>query len=84
MKFQRTSSAVEGRNGTLSRMNHNLRAVPLTRLKALTVVHNFGIKRQDGTTAAVRLFGEKFPDIFEWIAERMGDLPMPRRRLLTC
>lgn len=84
MKFQRTSSAVEGRNGTLSRMNHNLRAVSLTRLKALTAVHNFGIKRRDGTTAAERLFGEKFPNIFEWIVERMGDLPMPRRRLLTC
>ena len=83
MKFQRTSSAVEGRNGTLSRMNHNQRSVPLTRLKALTVIHNFGIKRQDGTTAAERLFGEKFPDLFEWIVERMGDLPLPRDRLIT-
>jgi tetratricopeptide (TPR) repeat protein len=84
MKFQRTSSAVEGRNGTLSRMNHNQRSISPTRLKTLTVVHNFGIKRQDGTTAAERLFGKKFPDIFEWILERMRDLPMPRKRLLTC
>lgn len=84
MKFQRTSSSVEGRNGTLSRMNHNQRSISLTRLKTLTVVHNFGIKRQDNTTAAERLFGEKFPDIFGWIVERMGDLPMPRNRLLTC
>lgn len=83
MKFQRTSSAVEGRNGTLSRMNHNQRAIPLTRLKALTVIHNFEIKRKDGTTAAERLFGEKFPDLFEWIVERMEDLPLPRDRLVT-
>jgi len=77
-KFQRTSSAVEGRNGALSRMNHNQRSIPLTRLKALTVIHNFGIKRQDGTTAAQRLFGQKFPDLFEWIVERVGELPCPR------
>lgn len=78
-KFQRTSSAVEGRNGALSRMNHSQRSIPLTRLKALTVIHNFGIKRQDDTTAAQRLFGEKFPDLFEWIVERVGELPLPRQ-----
>ncbi len=83
MKFQRTSSAVEGRNGTLSRMNHNQRAIPLKRLKTLSVIHNFDIKRKDGTTAAERLFGEEFPDLFEWIVERMEDLPLPRDRLVT-
>lgn len=49
-KFQRTSSAVEGRNGVLSRMNHAQRSIPLQRLKVLTVIHNFGITRKDGTT----------------------------------
>ena len=49
----------------------------------LTVIHNFGIKRQDGTTAAERLFGEKFPDIFEWIVERIGDLPRAREHLVA-
>lgn len=83
MKFQRTSSAVEGRNGTLSRMNHNQRSVSVKRLKALTVIHNFDIKRKDGTTAAERLFGEKFPDLFEWIVEKMEDLPLPRDRLVN-
>ncbi|NWH05104.1 hypothetical protein HXW94_08925 [Desulfobacter latus] len=82
-KFQRTSSAVEGRNGALSRMNHNQRSIPLTRLKVLTVIHNFGIKRQDGTTAAQRLFGQKFPDLFEWIVERVGELPCPREHSVT-
>lgn len=77
-KFQRTSSAVEGRNGVLSRMNHTQRSIPLQRLKVLTVIHNFGITRKDGTTAAERLFGEPFPDVFEWIVERIDDLPLPR------
>ena len=82
-KFQRTSSAVEGRNGALSRMNHSQRSIPLRRLKVLSVIHNFGIKRKDDTTAAQRLFGEKFPDLFEWIVERVGELPLPRERSLT-
>jgi len=82
-KFQRTSSAVEGRNGALSRMNHNQRSIPTTRLKVSTVIHNFGIKRRDGTTSAERLFGKKFPDLFQWIVERMGDLPLPRSHSLT-
>ncbi len=82
-KFQRTSSAVEGRNGVLSRMNHNQRSIPLQRLKVLTVIHNFGITRKDGTTAAERLFGEPFPDLFEWIVERIDDLPLPRSRLTS-
>jgi hypothetical protein len=82
-KFQRTSSAVEGRNGVLSRMNHAQRSIPLQRLKVLTVIHNFGITRNDGTTAAERLFGEKFPDLFEWIVTNIHDLPLPRKRLTS-
>jgi len=82
-KFQRSSSAVEGRNGVLARMNHAQRSIPLQRLKVLTVIHNFGITRTDGTTAAERLFGEQFPDLFEWIVERINDLPLPRERLAS-
>lgn len=82
-KFQRTSSAVEGRNGVLSRMNHAQRSIPLQRLKVLTVIHNFGITRKDGTTAAERLFGEPFPDLFEWIVANIHDLPLPRKRLAS-
>jgi hypothetical protein len=80
-KFQRTSSAVEGRNGVLSRMNHTQRALRPRRLQVATVIHNFGIRREDGTTAAERLFGEPFPDLFEWIVEHMGELPLPRGAL---
>lgn len=76
--FQRTSSAVEGRNGWLSQMNHNGRGLSPKRLKAQTVLHNYFLKRDDGTTAAERLFHAKFPDPLEWVIERMGDLPMPR------
>lgn len=82
-KFQRTSSAVEGRNGVLSRMNHAQRAIPLRRLKVLTVVHNFGLHREDGSTAAERFFGEPCPDLFEWIVDHIDDLPRPRHRVAT-
>lgn len=81
MKFQRTSSAVEGRNGVLSRMNHNQRSISTRRLNVLTVVHNFGIRREDGTTAAERLFQDTFPDLFDWIVKHVGELPRPRDRL---
>jgi hypothetical protein len=76
--FQRTSSAVEGRNGWLSQMHHNGRGLTPKRLKAQTVLHNYYLKRDDGTTAAERLFRKKFPDPLEWVVERMGDLPLPR------
>ncbi|MCP4457984.1 MAG: hypothetical protein GY816_08170 [Cytophagales bacterium] len=76
--FQRTSSAVEGRNGWLSQMHHNGRGLSPKRLKALTVLHNYYLKRTDGTTAAERAFRQKFPDPLEWVVSRMGDLPLPR------
>ena len=81
MKFQRTSSAVEGRNGMLAQMNHTQRSIPARRLRVATVIHNFGIHRDDGTTAAERLFGEPFPDLFDWIVEHVKDLPPPRHRV---
>lgn len=76
--FQRTSSAVEGRNGWLSQMHHNGRGLSPKRLKALTVLHNYYLKRDDGTTAAERLFRKKIPDPLEWVINRMGELPLPR------
>lgn len=78
-KFQRTSSAVEGRNGCLSQMYHNGRGMTIHRLKALTVSHNFDRRRSDGTTAAERLFGTQFPDLFDWVVGRMGELPLARK-----
>jgi len=67
-KFQRTSSAVEGRNGYLSRLHHFLTEQTL---KVLTVIHNFDLKRDDDTTAAQRLFGKPFPNLFDWVVLNM-------------
>jgi hypothetical protein len=73
-KFQRTSSPVEGRNGYY-RIHHCRRGFSAHRLQVLTVIHNFALHRADGTTAAQRLFGRPFPDLFEFIVENMSDLP---------
>ncbi|MEL7068044.1 MAG: DUF6399 domain-containing protein [Cyanobacteria bacterium J06581_3] len=78
-KYQRTSSAVEGRNGYLAKLHHARRDFSEQSLKVLTIIHNFDLKRDDGTTAAQRLFGHEFPDPFEWMLETIGELPMPRR-----
>lgn len=82
-KFQRASSAVEGRNGYLSQMHHTGRGISPQRLQVLTVIHNFGLKRPDGTTAAQRLFGREFPELFDWLVKQMGDLPLPRTSRTT-
>ncbi|MEM8832896.1 MAG: DUF6399 domain-containing protein [Cyanobacteria bacterium P01_G01_bin.19] len=66
-KFQRSSSAVEGLNGYLSQIHHNRRGLSNKRLKVATVIHNFSLRRSDDTTAAERLFGQQFPDLFEYL-----------------
>ena len=78
-QFHRSSSAVEGRNGCLSQLYHNGRGLTPQRLKALTVIHNYGLKHEDGTTVAMRLFGNEHPELFSWILEQMGELPLSRK-----
>ena len=78
-KFQRSSSAVEGRNSYLSQVHHNRRGFSAKRLKVATVIHNFYLKRSDGTTAAERLFSCKFPNLFEYLVKNIGELPQPRK-----
>ncbi|MGA1561119.1 MAG: DUF6399 domain-containing protein, partial [bacterium] len=56
--YQRTSSAVEGRNGVLARFHHAGRGLSPLRLKALTTIHNFDSRRWDGLTPAERLSGQ--------------------------
>jgi len=73
------SSAVEGRNGSLSQSYHNGRGLTSFRLGALTAIHNYDTRRSDGSTPAERLYGEQFPDLFDWLLDRMGDLPLPRK-----
>ena len=75
--FCRSSSCVEGRNGRLSLFGHGQTRLSDNRLKALTVVHNYLVQREDGTTAAERFFGKKHPDAFEWLLERLPELPRP-------
>ena len=72
--FQRSSSCVEGRNGHLALRHHSLHRISDQKLKALTTVHNYFVKRPDGTTAAERFFGAKPKDLFEWVLERV-ELP---------
>ena len=78
-KYQRTSSAVEGRNGYLAQRHHARRGFSEQSLKVLTIIHNFDLTRADGTTAAQRLFKHEFPNPFEWMLEHIGELPMPRQ-----
>jgi uncharacterized protein DUF6399/IclR-like helix-turn-helix domain-containing protein len=78
--FQRASSAVEGRNGYLSQMQHNHRGLPLRRSQVWTVLHNFDGRAADGTTPASRFFRQSFPDLFERVLSQIDALPMPRHR----
>ncbi|MHC4157065.1 MAG: DUF6399 domain-containing protein [Planctomycetota bacterium] len=78
--FQRASSAVEGRNGYLSQMQHNHRGLPMHRYQVWTVLHNFDCRAADGTTPASRFFRRSFPDLFENVLSQIDELPMPRQR----
>jgi hypothetical protein len=78
--LQRASSAVEGRNGDLSQMQHNHRGLPLRRYPVWTVLHNFDCRAADGTTPASRFFRRSFPDLFESVLSQIDALPMPRQR----
>ena len=89
--YQRTSSAVVGlacplgigRNGYLTRLHHSGRGFCGQTLKVLTIIHNFHLKRPDGTTAAQRIFDYEFPDLFDWVVEHMGALPLARQSQKT-
>ena len=74
--FQPASSCVEGRNGQLSLRHHSLHRLSNRKLTALTAVHNFHIKRRDGTTPASRFFGAKPRDLFEYL---LGKVDLPGR-----
>jgi hypothetical protein len=78
--FQRASSAVEGRNGSLSQMQHNHRGLPTRRYPVWTVLHNFDCQAADGTTPASRFFRRSFPNLFESVLSQIDELPMPRQR----
>lgn len=65
--LQRAASAVEGRNGSLSQMQHNHRGVPTRRSKVWSALHNVDGRASDGSTPASRFFRREFPDLFETV-----------------
>lgn len=76
--FQRSSANVEGRNGSLSLRNHQLRGLDHPRKRAcLPAVHNFFLTRPDGTTAAERFFGQKPRSMFATILASVEIPPAP-------
>ena len=79
--FQRSSSSVEGRNAQLSLRHHGRHRLSDTHLKAQTVLHNYTIKDQDGTTPAERLYETKHNDLFEWLVDNMALPARPRKCL---
>ena len=79
--FQRSSSCVEGRNAQLALRHQGIHRLGDRHLKALTVVHNYYIKRRDGTTAAERFFEAKPNDLFNFLLNHMDYPVRPRNRL---
>lgn len=79
--FQRSSSAVEGRNGHLSLFHHGHHRLTETKLAARTVIHNYMKVRPDETTAAERFFGDAPRNLFQWLLERMDTPKRPARKL---
>src|SRR3989475_393449 len=76
--FQRSSSHVEGRNGSLSLRNHQLRGLDRPRKRAcLTAIHHFFLTRSDGTTAAERFSAQKPRSMFAAILQSVDLLPAP-------
>ena len=76
--FQRSSSCVEGRNGQLSLKHHALHHLTKRKLRALTVLHNYLVRRPDGTTAAQRFYGHVPRDLFAWLLGRLSHPARPR------
>ena len=78
--FQRTSSAIEGRNGWLAQMHFCGRGITEKRLRSQTTIHNYFLKRQNGTTACERLSGIKPDCLFEFILKKINKLSDSRVR----
>lgn len=78
--FERSSSAVEGRNGQLSLRHHALHNISERSLNVLTILHNYFIERDDGTTAAERFFGKKPSSLLEYLIKNAPLPAKPRAR----
>lgn len=78
--FQRSSSNVEGRNGQLSLYHHIYKKMTTRKLRAATVIHNYFIRRPDGTTAAERFFGQAPEPLFKHLLEVTDHSAAPARK----
>ena len=78
--FQRSSSCVEGRNGMLSLNYHRFHRLNERSLKVLTIMHNFDVRRSDGTTAAERFFEAKHKNLFECLVAHVRIPGRPKRQ----
>ena len=78
--FQRASSAVEGRHGSLSQMHQHHRGLPKRRSKVWSALHNVDCRASDGSTPASRFFRRDFPNLFETVVSHIDDFPRPRKR----
>lgn len=79
--FQRSSSCVEGRNAQLALRHRGIHRLSDLHLKASTVIHNYYIKRRDGTTAAERFYEAKPNDLFEFLLNNVDYPARPRNHL---
>ncbi len=78
--FQRSSSCVEGRNGQLALQHHASRKLKPRKMAASTVIHNYFVKRPNGTTAAERLFEQEPDNLFEWLLARTDSPHLPAKK----
>lgn len=81
--FQRSSSCVEGRNGALSLNHHRFHRLNPRSLQVLTIVHNFDVRRQDGTTAAERFFEKSHESLFNFLAAHVRIPARPQKQKHT-
>ena len=79
--FQRSSSCVEGRNAQLALRYRSIHRMTNTQLKIQTTIHNYFLKRKDGSTAASRFFNKKHDDLFTWLVDNLEYPSRPRKRL---
>ena len=73
--FQRSSSAVEGRNGHLSLKHHSLHKISEEKLAVLTILQNYFSISDDGSTAAERFFSQKHPSLAEYVVNNIPLVP---------
>jgi len=78
--FVRGTSCVEGRNGQLALRHHSLHRLSDRCLTALTVIHNYHLRRPDGSTAAQRFFRADHDDLFTWLLDHLDVPARPRLR----